>query len=80
MITADKLALLTNMPAVMLTTLIQQAGYKKDKFKSAKFVGLTNAGLFCYNCTYKDEFDGNDVACHVFLDYDHTADKVSADY
>jgi len=80
MITADKLALLTNMPAVMLTTAIQQAGYKKDKFKTAKFVGLTNRGQFCYNCTFRDEFDGNDVACHVFLDYNHTTDSVTADY
>ena len=80
MITADKLALLSNMPAAMLTTLIQQAGYPKDKFKSAKFVGLTNAGLFCYACTFRDEFDGMDMRCHVFLDYDHATDSITADY
>jgi hypothetical protein len=40
MITADKLKLLTNMPAAMLTMGIQQAGYKKDSFTSAKFVGM----------------------------------------
>jgi hypothetical protein len=39
MITADKLALLTNMPAVMLTTGIQAAGYKTR---------TSSQRLFCY--------------------------------
>jgi hypothetical protein len=80
MITADKLALLSNMPAAMLTEAIRQGGYKEDTFKTAKFVGLTNAGLFCYNCTFKDKFNGMAGSCHVFLDYNHTTDSVTADY
>jgi hypothetical protein len=76
MITADKLALLTNMPADMLTQLIRKAGYKEDKFISAKFLGMTNAGMFCYSCTYPGEFE--DV-CKVFVRIDSN-DKLTAEY
>ena len=78
MVTADKLKLLTNFPAFMLTTLIQQAGYKKDKFNTAKFLGITNAGQFCYSVTYIE----NSEECNtkVFLTYDSVADNVIADY
>jgi hypothetical protein len=78
MITADKLALLTNMPAVMLTTGIQAAGYKKDKFTKAKFLGMTNGNQFCYRATYIE--DNEEQECKVFVNYDPTADKVSVDY
>lgn len=78
MITADKLALLINMPAAMLTTGIQQAGYKKDKFTSAKFLGLTNAGLFCYMAVYPVE--GGTDSCKVFVKYDPAEGKVSVGY
>jgi len=78
MVTADKLKLLTNFPAFMLTTLIQQAGYKKDKFNTAKFLGITNGGQCCYSVTYIE----NNEECNtkVFLNYDSVADSVSADY
>jgi hypothetical protein len=62
----------------MLTTLIQQAGYKKDKFNTAKFLGITNGGQFCYSVTYVE--DGEDCNTKVFLNYDSVADAVSADY
>ncbi len=78
MITADKLRLLTNMPVVMLTTAIQAAGYKKDKFIRAKFLGMTNAGLFCYTATYIE--DNEEQECKVFVKYDPTGDRVSVDY
>lgn len=78
MITADKLKLLTNFPAFMLTTMIQQAGYKQDSFTSAKFLGITNAGQFCYSVTYIE----NSEECNtkVFLTYDSVADNIIADY
>jgi len=78
MITAAKLKLLTNFPVFMLTTLIQQAGYKKDKFNTAKFLGITNGGQFCYSVTYVE--DGEECNTKVFLNYDSVADAVSADY
>ena len=78
MITADKLALLTNMPAAMLSMGIQQAGYKGDSFTGAKFLGLTNGNQFCYMCTYKVE--GGIDSCKVFVTYNPTKDQVSVDY
>lgn len=78
MITADKLTLLTNMPAVMLTTAIQAAGYKEDKFQTAKFLGLSNGKQFVYNVTYIED---NEIhSTKVFVDYDPTVDRVSVDY
>jgi hypothetical protein len=77
MITADKLALLTNMPAVML----QQALGKEVNdvtFTGAKFLGLTNGGEFCYSVVYRSSsFEGTD-STKVFLKYDPKVDRVSA--
>ena len=78
MITADKLALLTNMPAAMLTMGIQQAGYKDDKFTSSKFLGITNGGQFCYMAVFHVE--GGTDSCKVFVSYDPTKDQVTVDY
>ena len=77
MITADKLALLTNMPAAML----QQALEVKDvTFTGAKFLGLTNGYEFCYSVVYRaPSFEGTD-STKVFLTYDHAYDMVTADY
>ena len=77
MITAGKLALLTNMPPVMLTQLLHASGYKKDKVTERRFLGLTNAGQFCYEIDY-DNF-GTKEYRKMFLTYDPTADQVTAD-
>jgi hypothetical protein len=78
MITADKLRLLTNMPPVMLTEGIRQAGYKKDKFETAQFLGMTNATEFCYKVAYLEDNEFHETK--VFVRYDPTADKVSVGY
>lgn len=78
MITADKLKLLSNMPAAMLTMGIQQAGYKKDKFQSAKFLGLSNGNQFVYSATYVE--DGEVQTTKVFVTYNPAADQVTVDY
>ena len=71
MITANKLALLTNMPAVMLEQALPLKG--RPKLKTARFLGITNGHEFCYLVTYTDDGAGK-----LFLRYDPTADKVSA--
>ena len=78
MITADKLRLLTNFPPIMLTELIRAAGYKKDKFETSQFLGITNSGQFCYKVSYieNDEFQETKL----FVTYDPTVDQVTADY
>ena len=78
MITADKLTLLTNMPAVMLTMAAREAGYKGPVFTSCKFLGITNAGQFCYFAVF--HVKGGTDSTKVFLTYNHAEDKVIADY
>ena len=71
MITADKLALLINMPAVMLEQTLPAKG--RPKLKTAKFLGLTNGHQFCYAVT-----DAEGVEGKVFLTYIHAQDQVIA--
>ena len=78
MITADKLALLTNMPAAMLTMAAEEAGYKGPEFTSSKFLGITNGGQFCYTVVY--HVKGGTDSTKVFLTYNHAKDTVIADY
>ena len=78
MITADKLALLTNMPAAMLTMAAQDAGYKGPEFTSCKFLGITNGGQFCYTVVF--HVKGGTDSTKVFLTYNHAEGRVTADY
>jgi hypothetical protein len=78
MITADKLALLTNFPAVMLTVAARDAGYAGPEFTSCKFLGITNGGQFCYTVVY--HVKGGTDSTKIFLTYDPTTDTVFADY
>lgn len=80
MITADKLKLLTSFPAQMLTEAIQKAGYKKDKFNSAKFLGITNGGQFCYSVTYTDTYEDKECTTKVYISYNPAEDRVIVDY
>ena len=79
MITAETLATLTQFSAAALTRAIQDAGYEEDNFLSARFLGITNGGQFCYQTQYTD-IDGNLALGKVFLNYDPAAGRVSAEY
>ena len=76
MITADKLALLTNMPTVMLQHALGNKG-KDYTITGSKFLGLTNGGQFCYHVVHIVK--GGTDSAKVFLTYDPTADQVIAD-
>lgn len=78
MITADKLTLLTNMPAAMLTMAAEEAGYKGPAFTSAKFIGITNGGQFCYTVVF--HVKGGTDSTKIFLTYNHAKGTVIADY
>ena len=78
MITAEKLKMLTTMGPTMLAQVVQASGYKKDRVNEARFLGMTNAGQFCYEVDY-DDF-GTMTKCKLFVKYDQAADKVTADY
>ena len=78
MITAERLKTLTSFTAQGLTEGIRRAGYRKDSFETAKFLGITNGGQFAYSATYVE--DGQKCTTKVFLSYDPTADRVSVEY
>lgn len=80
MITADTLSRMTNYTAEGLTALIQASGYKKDTFKEAKFLGITNAGQYCYQVLYFDEVLGEDAYTKVFITHDQFEQSTVADY
>lgn len=77
MITADKLTLLTNMPAAMLTVAAQEGGYKGPEFTSCRFLGITNGGQFCYNVVF--HVKGGTDSTKLFLTYNPARDEVVAD-
>lgn len=54
MILAKELAQITQLTSEDLTRLIREAGYKKDLFKGARFIGMTNGGQFCFDVDYDD--------------------------
>jgi len=80
MITADTLRRMTGFTAEALTDLIRQAGYKGDKFKESKFLGITNAGQYCYQVLYFDDNLGEDAYTKVFITHDQFEQSTVADY
>jgi len=78
MITADMLKTLISMTPRALTGVLQASGYKKDKVNEAKFLGMTNAGQFCYEVDY-DNF-GTMEKCKLFVKYDQATSMMTADY
>ena len=78
MITAETLAVLTTYSPQYLTKAAQLSGWKGPVFSSCKFLGITNGGQFCYMAVFQVE--GGTDSTKVFLTYDHTEDRVIADY
>ncbi len=81
MITADTLKTLTTFTTHGLAMALHHSGYTGCSFKTAKFLGLTNGGQFCYNVTYHDDAGTGEIEeGKVFLTYDPAAGKVTADF
>lgn len=74
MITADTLKTLTTFTAPSLQRALGKQA--EDEFTSAKFLGITNGGQFCYMVTYKC-LGGTD-STKVYLTY--RAGTVEASY
>ena len=80
MITADTLKTLTTFTTHGLAMALHHSGYTGAVFKTAKFLGITNGGQYCYGVTFHDEEGMGTGQGKVFLTYDPTAGVVSADY
>lgn len=79
MITAERLATLTDFSADALTRAIRLSGYKDDQFLTARFLGMTNNLQFCYQVQFEDEESHLQVG-KVFLTYNPVHGTVVADY
>jgi hypothetical protein len=84
MITADTLKTLTTFNCHGLAMALHHSGYTGASFETAKFLGITNGGQFCYHVTFHDDGGGPDTDAiaegKVFLSYDPASGKVNADY
>ena len=83
MITADKLKLLSALEKHNLSAILDQSGYTGCSFESAKFLGLTNGGQFCYQVKYWDDGGGPEETLElgkVFVTYHADQDKLTADF
>jgi hypothetical protein len=80
MITAETLKTLTSFTTHGLAMALHHSGYTGATFKTAKFLGITNGGQFCYSVTFHDDAGTGEEQGKVFLTYDQAAGKVTADY
>ncbi len=79
MITAEHLKNLSSYGARDLNRMLSISGHRV-KIKTAKFLGLTNGGQFCYTVTVADDPDlGRLPQGKVFLTYDAENDSITAD-
>ena len=80
MILADTLKLLTGMGPTALSQVLDKSGYTMCSFKSAKFLGMTNGGQFCYSVTYYNKHtEGEDVG-KVYVNYDQASGFMTAEF
>ena len=80
MITADTLKMLTGMGPTALARVLDHSGYSMCSFKSAKFLGITNGGEFCYSVTYYDDNGEGEAQGKVFVKYDQNNHVMTADF
>ncbi len=79
MITAERLQLLTSYNSGALARTLESCGYSGMSFAGAKFLGITNGGQFCYKVEFQEEDQRGRTWGKVFLTYNPTEDRVSAD-
>ena len=81
MITAETLATLTQLSRSELAKILDTSGYSECSFKSARFLGITNGGQFCYTVVYFDEGGSEqDEIGKVFVTYNSADNSMKADF
>lgn len=76
MITADKLKVMTSLTHHHLQDALSNKDSKKYRLTGSKFLGLTNAGEFCYTAVFPVE--GGTDSAKVFIKFNPTNDRVIA--
>lgn len=77
MITAETLKTLTTFTHPALQMALGKAA-KDYEFTGSKFLGITNAGQFCYHVVHRVR--GGSDSTKVFLSYDITEGRVTASF
>lgn len=81
MIMADTLQYLVTLTPKMLAKILDASGYSMCSFETAKFLGLTNSGDFCYKVTYFDEAGtGKNEVGKVYVKYNTGNHAITADF
>ncbi len=57
MITAEMLQSCSSLTKDDLVQILDTSGYSMCAFETAKFLGLTDSGQYCYEVTFFDEFE-----------------------
>lgn len=81
MITAETLQGLMSFTTKDLAKILDTSGYSMCSFETAKFLGMTNGGQFCYQVTYFDEAGtGENEVGKVFVSIDQATGVLTADF
>ncbi len=78
MITAETLRQCAYLDTISLENILRKT-YPKDSLIRSEFLGITNAGQFCYSAVYFDQIEGAEDVCKVFVWRDSNGSLV-ADY
>ena len=79
MITAEKLQTLITFTPQALARALAVSGYRGCEFQTARFLGLTNGGQFCYSVLFYDEELEQDAQGKVYLTH-NTDGSITAEY
>ncbi len=77
MITAERLQTLTTMGTHALKMALGSSGCN---FKTARFLGITNGGQFCYSVTYHNDSGEGEATGKVFVTYNQSKDQITAGF
>ena len=80
MILADTVATLTTLSPQGIAQVLDKSGYSMCSFKTAKFLGITNGGDFCYRVTYHDDAGTGEEVGKVFVRYDSATGFITAEF
>jgi hypothetical protein len=78
MILAEELTKFTTLTRYELSNILDASGYKDCKFDSAKFLGLTHSGNFCYSVKTYEGTSAEETA-KVFVSKTATG-KITAEF
>ena len=78
MILAAELNKYATLDRWSISTILARSGYKGISFESAKFLGITNGGDFCYSVQYFDDSGTGEVeVAKVYISKSATGDMVA---